>query len=211
MAPCSRTTSSTLEDLGVGELERVVGHVDLDRRVAVAEQRRQLLAQHLRGGVGDDQVERVVDGAAPVRPLVVVGHRPAQRLALELAHEGHDGGVAAAGGGDGAGAEVVGGAGTGLRRGLVEVHVAVDAAGQDEHAGGIQLLLAALERFAERGDASVPNADVGGEAVGGGHHGASPDNQIEAAHVSEPRCRACPSGMAGRLGPPAILILGARP
>ena len=59
-----------VEHLVVAHLHGVVGHVDLERGVAVADQRRQVLAQRLRRGIGDDQVEGVVDhglGRAPPR------------------------------------------------------------------------------------------------------------------------------------------------
>ena len=50
-----------VEDLVVADLHRIVGHVDLERGVAVLDQRRQVLPQRLRRRVGDDQVEAVVD------------------------------------------------------------------------------------------------------------------------------------------------------
>ena len=50
-----------VEHLAVVEPQQVVGHVDLERGVAVLDQRRQFLAQHLLGRVGDDQVEGIVD------------------------------------------------------------------------------------------------------------------------------------------------------
>ena len=43
-----------LKNLPVVEPEGVVGHVDLERRVAGSNQRRQLLAGDLLGWVGDD-------------------------------------------------------------------------------------------------------------------------------------------------------------
>ena len=79
------------------------------------DQRGQLLPQHLRGGIGDDEVERVVDGGPPACAIVVLDDGLPERLALELAHEGEDRRVATACGGDGAGAEVVGGARAGFR------------------------------------------------------------------------------------------------
>ena len=63
--------------------------------------------------------------------------------------------------------------------------MAVDAAGQDELAGGVQLFGAAVERIAERHDAPVAHADVGGEAIGRGHHRASTDDEIEAVDARD--------------------------
>jgi hypothetical protein len=53
--------SQQLEDLSVVELQVVVGHVELERRVAFGDQRRQLLAKHVRRRVADDQVKRIID------------------------------------------------------------------------------------------------------------------------------------------------------
>ena len=61
--------------------------------------------------------------------------------------------------------------------------MAVDSAGQDELAGGVQLFLAAVEGIAQRDDAPVADADVGRKAIGGGDHGSPANDEIEAAHV----------------------------
>jgi hypothetical protein len=50
-----------VEHLPVVEPQQVVGHVDLERGVAVANEGRQFLPHHLLRGVGDDQVEGIVD------------------------------------------------------------------------------------------------------------------------------------------------------
>ena len=117
---------------------RIVGHVDLERGVAVLDQRRQLLPQRLRAGIGDDQVEGVVDHRLGRRRLVIVLHHLAQRHAAMLGGEGDHRGGAAERRRDGAGVEIVGAhdAHAGL---LLDVAVAVDAARQHELAAGIDL------------------------------------------------------------------------
>ena len=67
-APVSRATAITSSISQVGERQALVGHEHLERGVAVLDQRRQLLAEHLLGRVGDDEVERDVDVAAARRP-----------------------------------------------------------------------------------------------------------------------------------------------
>ena len=64
-----------IEHLAVGKLEALVGHVELVGGIALAYERGQLLVEHLRRRVGDDGVEGVVDEAAPLRALAVVGER----------------------------------------------------------------------------------------------------------------------------------------
>ena len=56
-----------LEELVVAEDEIVIRHEDFERGVAVLDQRRQFLAEHKPGGVGDDQMEGGVDIALALR------------------------------------------------------------------------------------------------------------------------------------------------
>ena len=65
-----------VEHLEVGERQAVIGHEHLERGVAVLDQRRQLLAEHGVGRVRDDQVERDIDVAMPVRLGVIVPSPP---------------------------------------------------------------------------------------------------------------------------------------
>jgi len=67
-----------VQDLAVVEFEIVIGHVDLERGVALGDQRGQLFGQHLGRRVADDQVEGVVDMRLAVGAAVVVGHGGAQ-------------------------------------------------------------------------------------------------------------------------------------
>ena len=97
-----------LQHLVIAEAQALVGHVDLERGEAVADQRRQLLAQHLLGRIGDDEVVAVVDDGVRPRPLVILLHHLPQRLSAVLGREGDDGGGAAEDGRRGAAPEVVG-------------------------------------------------------------------------------------------------------
>jgi hypothetical protein len=117
-----------LHDLLVVELHVVIGHVDLERGVALADQARQVGLQHL-GRVADDQVEGVVDHSLALRAAVVVVDRVLHRFAPELAGKGDHGGGAAKRSGDRAGVEVVGTHGA-ITRGLVEVAMTVHTTGQ---------------------------------------------------------------------------------
>ena len=47
---------------------------------------------------------------------------------------------------------------------------------------GVDLLRAARQLLGQRDDAAVPHADVGAERIGGGHHGAVANDQIERLH-----------------------------
>jgi len=117
--------------------------------------------------------------------VVILYHR-AQRLPAQRHGEGDDRGVPAAGRRDAPGAEVVGrlDAPVGL---LVEVAVAVDAAGQDEHIRGVDLVCAGSEIAAQRRYPAAPHAHVAADRIGRGHHRAAPDYQIERRHPSPSR------------------------
>ena len=72
------------QHLIVVELQALVGHVDLEGGIAVLDQGRQLLAQHLLARVRDDQVEGVVDHRLRPGERVIVGDRLAQGIAALL-------------------------------------------------------------------------------------------------------------------------------
>ena len=97
-----------VEHLAVGQLHVVVGHVDLERGVAVGDQGGEILAHDLLAGVGQDHVEGVVDQRLALGALVVLVDRVAQRLALALVGEGDDGRGAAGRGRAAAALEIVG-------------------------------------------------------------------------------------------------------
>ena len=126
----------TLSISHVGQRQALVGHEHLERGVAVVDQRRQLLAEHALGRVGDDEMERDVDVAMAVGLGVIVLHHLAQDLPLLLHGERQHHGVAAERRRARAGVEIVGHDDAGAGR-LREMHVAVDAAGQHQHAARV--------------------------------------------------------------------------
>ena len=170
-----------VEDLAVAQFQRIVGHVDLERGVAVADQRRQFLAENLRRRIGDDEVERIVDDGHARGAAVVVLNRGAQALALLLRGERHHRRGAAARRRARAGEEVIGHDGVVARR-LVEMAVGVDAAGQHEQAARVDLALARRQTLGERGDPAVAHADVGVEHVDGGGDLAAAHDKVEFGH-----------------------------
>ncbi len=171
-----------VEHLVVAELQQVVGHVDLERAVAVADQRRQLLAQHLLARIGDDEVEGVVDDRLGSGGLVIVAHDLAQRLALVLRREGDDGRRPAERRRHRGAVEIVG-AHDAVRGFLLDMAVAVDAAGQDQLPRGVDLRRARSEAAAERRDGAVPDTDIAAHGVGRGDDGTVADNEIVLGHA----------------------------
>ena len=148
------------EDVRVGHEELEAGHAFVHQVVHVFEA--------AGAEIGDDHVQAVVDArlAFGLFPPGVEGvaHARAARLDGEI----DDGGGAAEGRGAGAGFEIVGAGGA--AEGHVEVRVAIDAAGEDVHAGRVDDLGGGV-----RGDAGADFLDefafdqhVGVDGVGGG-------------------------------------------
>ena len=173
-----------LEQLPVGQHHIVVGHEHLERGIARTHQSRQLLAQHRRSGIGDDEVEAVIDVALALRLLVIGLDARAQRLAARLKGEGEHGGVAARCRAARAGLEPVGHHDPRALR-LVEMDVAVDPAGQDQKAGSVDLGGRARQIVGERDNAALLDADVAFADVGGGDDGPAANDDIK-LHVSLP-------------------------
>ncbi len=167
-----------VEHFHVGERQALIGHEHLERGVAVVDQRRQFLAEHAVGGVGDDEMERDVDVALAVGLGVIVLHHLAQALALLLHGERQHHGVAA-------------------ERGRARAEAkssAMTMPGPDGWAiwtwlsmppGSTSMPLAstisvASPRFvAERGDPAAADADIAGERVGCGRDRAAADDGVE--------------------------------
>ena len=167
-----RATVEHVEDLAVVELQVVVGHVDLERGVALGDQRRQFLVQHRRRRVADDQVEGVVDmrpclrraggsrrrRRAATAPLacaangitVVVPPQAAERVPLSKSSAMRTGG------------------GIGWSRWQWRV----DAAGRDDAAGGVDLARRGGQALRQRDDAPAGDADVAVEGVARGGNAA---------------------------------------
>ncbi len=169
------------EHLAVVEPHRVVGHVDLERGVAVLDQRRQLLSEHLLVGVGDDQVKGVVDDRLGQRRRAVLLDHLAQRLAAMLRGERDHRRRAAERRGDGGAVEIVG-ADDAKAGALLDMAMAVDGPGHDELAARVDLARRRAEAAAERDDGPVLDADVAMLGVGGRHHRAVFDDEVVIGH-----------------------------
>ena len=176
-----------VENLHVLQLQPLVGHVDLEAGVAVLDQGRQLLAQHLGRRVGQDQVEAVVQNRLALGPAVIPLDRLAQALALHLAGEGDDRRGAAAGRGDRGRFEVVGELGAAERR-LADVAMTLDAARQDEATGCIDHVVGGRDGdvVGQGGDPAILHRDVGDEGVGSGRHPSVLDDEIVVRHGHAP-------------------------
>ena len=83
---------------------------------------------------------------------------------------------------DGGAVEIVGAHHPG-RGALLDMAMAVDAAGQHELAARIDLARPRAEALAERRDDAVLDADIAGRGVGRGRHRAVADHQIVFAHA----------------------------
>ena len=171
-----------LQHLDVGQRQVLVGHEHLERGVAVIDHGRQFLAQHLRCGIGNDEMEADVDETAPLRFGVIGIERGAQALPLLLHAERHHQRVAAERRGPGAAFEVVGHDDAGAA-GLCEMHVAVDAARHDQTAAGVDDLRGVAQILAEHDDAAIADADIAFDRVGGRDHGSAADHHVELRHV----------------------------
>ena len=174
-----------VKDLAVAQLERVVGHIDLERCVAVADERGQLLTQDLRGRIGDDKVKRVIDEGLAIGAAMVVGDRFAEALALHLGRERHQRRRPAACRRPRSAGEVVGHNRLVPGR-LVEMAVRIDPAGQHQETICVDFASAGWKINGECGDPAVAHSDVGSEHVGGGGCRPSADNEIELRHSFPP-------------------------
>ena len=148
-----------IEHLAIAELHVVVGHVDLERGVAVGDQGGEILAHDLVAGVRQDHVEGVVDQRFALGALVIFVDRVAQRLPLALVGEGDDGRGAAGRGRPAAALEIVG-EHRAVGGVLIEMDMGVDPARHGDEAGRIDLLLALVEMLAQRHDPAAHDADI---------------------------------------------------
>ena len=148
-----------VQHLAVRELHVVVGHIDLERGVAVGDQGGEVLAHDLFVGVGQDHVEGIVDQRLALGTLVVLVHRVAQRLALVLVGEGDDGRGAAGCRRPAAALEIVA-EHRAVGRVLVEMDMGVDATRHGDQSRRVDLLLALVEALAERHHAAGGNPDI---------------------------------------------------
>src|SRR2546426_2822446 len=173
-----------LEDRRVIEHEDArVGHEELEAGNAFADELAHLF--ELRGAeIGDDAVESVVGDGFVVGFLHPSVEGLAEGLAFVLDGEVDERGSAAKGGGDGAGLEIVGAGGA--AEGHVEVGVDVDAAGNDEHAGGVEDARGVFggKPGGDGRDFVAVDAHIGEGSVGGGYDGAVTDYGVKAHFYS---------------------------
>ena len=167
-----------IEDLTIVELEVVVGHVDLERRVALRDQLGQLALQHVGRRIAHDQVKGVVHMGLALGSAVVVLHRCAQRLSLVLGRKRDDGGGASAGGRAGTGVEVVRHAHR-RRHGLIQVAVGVHAARRHDAATRVDFAHPGGQRRTNLDDTSLVHADVAIKAVTGGRDARVAHHEVE--------------------------------
>ncbi len=170
-----------IEHLPVIQLQQIVGHVDLERGVAVADQSRKLLAHDLLGRVGDDQMKGVVDDRLGAGRFVIFLHYLAQGLTTMLRSERDHRGGAAERSGHGRAVEIVGADNPGGRA-LLDVAMAVDPTGKHQLAPGVDLARPRSEPEAKCGDNPILDANIASRRVSGGRHRAVADDEIEVAH-----------------------------
>ena len=171
-----------IEDLLVVQTHAVVGHEDLERAHAGVDGRRQVGGQRLFIGVGDDEVEAVVNHRLIGGALVVVGQHLGDVVGAVLRAEGDDGGRAAECGRDRGRMEVVG-AHDAEGGHLLDVAVTVHAAGHHQLAARIDLAGAGRQAGAYGRDLAGNDADVGLARVGRRDDGAAADHEIKAHAV----------------------------
>jgi len=136
-----------------------------------------LLPEDLRGRVGDDEVECVIDDRLAGGAAMVVLDGLTQRVPLELGGEGDDRRRAATRRRDGAAAEIVGAP----RRQSANADRCGNAsrrrrATPDDRS--IDLALSLRQPLRDRNDAAASDADIGAVDIRCGGHGAVADNQI---------------------------------
>ena len=123
------------EELAIVQAQRIVGEEHLEAADPAGDDARQF-GEHLVRRVGDDLVERVVDHGLAGAAAIFVERGP-DRVALELGREADDRGRAAGEGRAAAGFPgFLVGAAAFLQ--LLDMAMAVDAAGQDEQAAGVE-------------------------------------------------------------------------
>ncbi len=179
-----------IEQLRVVELQLVVGHVDLERRDAGSDRSWQIDRQGLLVGIGQDQVEGVIDHRLRCGPLCVVGDDLRDALSAMLDRERQDRRRPAECGRHGSRVEVVG-AHEAHAGHLFDVNVAVDAAGEHPAARGIDVAASRRQPGGDGGDDAVADPDV--RVPGLAMVGQPPvaDRQVERieVHAKRPRGR----------------------
>ena len=170
-----------VQELPVLDAQPVVGQEHLERAMPRARQGRQLLGQDLGPRVAQDHMEGVVDhGSAPCGVVVVLDHLGQAGADMLRRERDHRRGAADRGrggrGGEGVGVHQPGGGE------LLDVAVAVDAAGQDQPPGRVDLHRTCGELATDRSHLLARNPYVGVEDAGRGGDRAATDDQVELGH-----------------------------
>ena len=135
------------QHLGIVQEVRLVGHEELDRAMPGGHQLRQLPLDHLGAWVADDDMEAVVDHRPACAPVVVL-HAIGDAMTFKLRRKGNNAGGAAERRGGGGAFKAVGIGGAVVAR-LLDMAMAINPAGQQQPAGGVDLPRARSEFRAE--------------------------------------------------------------
>ena len=148
-----------VEHLTIVQTQAVVGHVHLERRIPIVDQRRQFFGDDLLGRVRDDEMERIVDHGFRSGQLVVRRDDVDERLAPMLRRERDDGRRSAEHRRHSARVEIVR-AVHAARRLLLDVTVTVDTTRHHQLVGRVNHAIGIVERLGQRDDPAVANHHV---------------------------------------------------
>ena len=186
-----------VKKLGIVQDKIVIGHEHLERGEPILHQRGQFLTQHLRRRIADDQMKSHVGMAIALRLAAVILDAGAQRLTLDLQRKGQHRRIAPCRSRARAACEIIRHR-RAIRGRLVQMHMRVDPARQDQKTGGVDAL-GRRKPGSDLGDATVLDADIGGIAVGCGDDGAAGDDKIQTAHAhAASRATICASASVRR-------------
>jgi hypothetical protein len=166
------------QNVTVADRHAGVGREDLDAGKAVGGKRRQFFQRTRCVRVDHGDVEPVVDQGTAVGFRLLPVDRGGQPGAVILEREVDVGRYPARGRGPGSGLVIVGGR---LVPGLgVEVGVDVDGARRDHQAAGVDhAACVPAQRWFDRGDAAIGDADISVERPLGGGERPAADNAVE--------------------------------
>jgi hypothetical protein len=179
--------SQNIEDLVVFHAQTVIGHVNLEAGVAVSDEGREFLAQHLLVGIRKNHVEAVVDHGFSCCLGMIIVERLAQGHAWNLLGKGNDGSGAAAGGCDTAGTEIIGQF-RATKGWLSDMTMSFDPTGQDQTIARIDHFISTGNGcvLQQRDDRAVLDGDIGRKGIGGCRHRSVLDEKIVVSHGLAP-------------------------
>ena len=166
-----------VEQRFVVDLQPVVGHEDLDRGVPLFHQCRDVVRKRFQSRIGDDHVKGIVDDRALPGERMIVCQDLGQRHANMLGSKRDDRGGSTEGG-RGRGTFECIGVHDARGRQLLDMGMAVDAAGQHQLAACVELALAGRQAATDGSDTLACDGDIGLEYFGGGRHASAADHDI---------------------------------